>query len=90
MYFERGKDPHKALRIGTGRARKMFWVSMGAGARMNSEAVLAMIKHWQHTKTAPGGVYPLCENDTGGQSFYEPIDLSEELIEWKGNFYQLP
>ena len=90
MLFERGKTPHKALRIGTGRAKKILWVSMGAGAEMKEEAVTAMIKHWQKTKTAPSGVFPLMERDDKDQRFVETSDLSGELIEWKGNFYEIP
>ena len=90
MLFERGKPPYKALRIGTGRAMEMFWVSMGAGARMNDEAVLGMLRHWINTKTAPRGVYPLMEREDGAQHFVEPIDLSGTLIEWKGHFYEIP
>jgi len=90
MNFERAKNPYKSLRIGSGRARKIFWVSMGAGARMDEEKVLVMIKHWQHTKNHPNGVYPLVEMDNGGQQFVEPRDLSGILIEWNGKTYQLP
>lgn len=90
MKFERGLDPHKALRIGSGRAIKMLWVSMGAGAAMNDESVIATIRHWQKTGTAPSGVYPNIERRDGARSFVEPIELSGELIEWEGNYYQLP
>lgn len=90
MRFERGKKPYKALQIGSGRALKMHWVSMGAGAQMKDEAVAAMIRHWCQTKTAPGGVYPLMEGRDGKEHFVEPIDLSGELIEWQGKFYEIP
>ena len=89
-HFERSKNPYKSLRIGSGRARKMFWVSMGAGARMDDEKVRVMIKHWQHKGVPPSGVYPLMEMANGGQQFVEPRDLSGELIEWNEKFYKLP
>ena len=88
MNFERGKSPKEAMRIG--RAIKMLWVSMGAGASMKDESVVAMIMHWQKTGTAPSGVYPNIERLDGTRSFVEPIELSGELIEWNGNLYQLP
>ncbi len=90
MNFERGKDPHRQLRIGNGRAKKMFWVSMGGGFKMSDESVLAMIKHWQQEGVAPDGIYLLIEKDDNKDSFVHPSELSGELIEWKNQYYQLP
>lgn len=90
MKFERNKDPYKSLRIGSGRAIKMFWVSMGAGARMADEKVVEMLRHWINGKQFPEGVYPLIEREDGAQCFIEPRDLSGELIEFNKKFYQLP
>lgn len=90
MNFERSKNPYKSLRIGSGRALKIHWINLGAGVRMDDERVLVVLKHWQHTKTAPGGIYPLVERNDGTQQFVEPIDLSGELIEWNEKIYRLP
>ena len=90
MNFEKSKNPYKALRIGSGRAIKMLWVSMGAGAKMDDKKVLAMIKRWQSTQILPYGVWPLIKRHDGVEQFVETIYLQGELIEWNNQTYQLP
>ena len=91
MNFERHKNPYKSLRIGSGRAKRLFLVSMGGGARMDDKGIIAMIKHWQHTKTAPDGMYLLVERNDETKHFVKPINFaSGELIEWKEKTYLLP
>jgi len=90
MNFERNGDPYKKLRIGNGRAHKILWFSMGAGAQLDEEKIVPMIIHWQRRNAVPRGVYPFIERPDGTQLFVETDDLVGELIEWKGNYYQLP
>jgi len=90
MNFERNIDPYKKLRIGNGRAHKILWFSMGAGAELDKEKVIPMIKHWQQTNSIPRGIYPLIERPDGTKQFVETEELIGELIEWNGKYYQLP
>ena len=90
MKFERNKKPYDALRIGSGRAINVIWVSMGAGAKMKHDQVALMFLRWEMQKDRiPGGVYPLIREQSGTERFVETTDLVGELIKYSDTYYQL-
>lgn len=88
--FERGKESYRSLRIGSGRAIDVIWISMGGGAKMKHEQVVLMFVKWEMEKdTIPRGVYPLIKENSGIERFVETTDLIGELIKYRDNYYQL-
>lgn len=89
MNFEKSSDPYKSLRIGSGRAIKVLWISMGAGARMKDDMVATLFKRWEKYKNRPLGVYPVIKELSNTERFVETDELEGELIEWEGKIYRL-
>lgn len=84
-------EPYKKLRIGEGRFRKLFAISIGGASYLSPEAVHSVLDLIHESKKWPRDtLYFNVERDDGARHFVEPKELAGELLDYFGDYYQMP
>ncbi len=91
MDFQRNIKPYKKLQIGSGRGRKLFAISIGGANYLSPEAAQSVLDLIHEKQKFPNDImYFNVERDDGARHFIEPHKLSGELLDYFGEYFQMP